>query len=48
MIFGISKTEHEKEDLNLPYTIDLSNFDELTKFELRSHIQRVGLSFYQV
>jgi uncharacterized protein len=37
----------ELDDLNLPYTIDLSIFHQLTHRELIEHIQRVGQSFYQ-
>jgi len=34
------------DDLMLPYTIDLSIFDSLRHPELREHIERVGLVFY--
>lgn len=34
------------DDLLLPYTIDLSLFDELRDPELRDHIARVGQVFY--
>ena len=35
------------DDLLLPYTIDLSLFDELENAELREHIERVGKVFYK-
>lgn len=34
------------DNLLLPYTIDLSLFDELEHAKLREHIERVGVSFY--
>lgn len=34
------------DDLNLPYTIDLSLLDEIQSDSLRSHIARVGKCFY--
>ena len=34
------------DDLLLPYTIDLSVFDELNNAKLREHIERVGVLFY--
>ncbi len=37
----------ELDDLLLPYTIDLSVFDELTNAKLREHIERVGVTFYE-
>lgn len=37
----------ELDDLLLPYTIDLSVFDELNHAKLREHIDRVGVVFYQ-
>ena len=37
----------EIDDLMLPYTIDLSIFDQLTHPELIEHIQRVGKLFYE-
>jgi hypothetical protein len=38
--------EDEIEELLLPYTIDLSVFEQLDYTELREHIARVGLEFY--
>jgi predicted nucleotidyltransferase len=35
------------DDLMLPYTIDLSLFDELENIELREHIERIGIVFYE-
>jgi uncharacterized protein len=35
------------DDLLLPYTIDLSIFDELNHAKLREHIERVGVVFYE-
>ncbi len=37
----------ELDDLLLPYTIDLSIFDELNHAQLREHIERVGVVFYE-
>lgn len=37
----------ELDDLLLPYTIDLSLFDELDHAELQQHIERVGQVFYE-
>ena len=35
------------DDLLLPYTIDLSVFDDLDHVKLREHIERVGVVFYE-
>lgn len=35
------------DDLLLPYTIDLSIFDDLNHAKLREHIERVGVVFYE-
>ena len=35
------------DDLMLPYTIDLSVFNELNHAKLREHIERVGVLFYE-
>jgi uncharacterized protein len=35
------------DELLLPYTIDLSVFSDLDNADLREHIERVGLVFYQ-
>ena len=37
----------ELDDLLLPYTIDLSIFEELDHAKLREHIERVGVVFYE-
>ena len=37
----------ELDDLLLPYTIDLSIFNELNHAKLREHIERVGVLFYE-
>jgi len=37
----------ELDELLLPYTIDLSIFDELEHAKLREHIERVGVVFYE-
>lgn len=37
----------ELDDLLLPYTIDLSIFDELNHANLQEHIERVGVVFYE-
>ncbi len=35
------------DDLFLPYTLDLSLFATLDQAELRDHIQRIGIVFYE-
>lgn len=35
------------DDLMLPYTIDLSVFDTLNHAELKEHIERLGVLFYE-
>lgn len=42
-----AKIAWELDDLHLPHTIDLSLFDELRHADLREHIRRVGVVFYQ-
>ncbi|MBU1068129.1 nucleotidyltransferase domain-containing protein [Myxococcota bacterium] len=37
----------EIDDLLLPYTMDLSAFDQLNHDPLRAHIERVGQVFYE-
>lgn len=37
----------ELEQLQLPYTIDLSLFDEITDADVKDHIDRVGVVFHQ-
>jgi predicted nucleotidyltransferase len=42
-----SAVASELDDLLLPYTIDLSIYDELNHAKLREHIERVGVVFYE-
>jgi type I restriction enzyme S subunit len=42
-----AKIAEALDDLLLPYTIDLSLFDELDNAKLREHIERVGVTFYE-
>jgi uncharacterized protein len=37
----------ELDDLLLPYTIDLSIFEQLSNLDFIEHIQRVGVLFYE-
>lgn len=53
-LFGDSLTsrelgivDEELDDLLLPYQIDLSLFNRIDHAELREHIERVGMVFYQ-
>ncbi len=53
-LYGAALTPHLRaniaealDDLLLPYTIDLSLFDELEHAKLREHIERVGEVFYE-
>ena len=53
-LFGDSLTsrelgiiDEELDDLLLPYQIDLSIFNRIDHAELREHIERVGVVFYQ-
>ena len=53
-LFGANLTEDLRgdiaealDDLLLPYTIDLSIFEELNHAKLREHIERVGVVFYE-
>jgi Nucleotidyltransferase domain. len=36
----------ELDELDLPYSIDLSVFSQLNHVQLRDHIERVGVVFY--
>jgi hypothetical protein len=38
---------HELDDLLLPYTIDLSIFDDIGDPDVVEHVRRVGVTFYQ-
>lgn len=42
----LCRIETEIDDLLLPYTLDLSLYDQIDNTDLREHIQRVGLVFY--
>lgn len=42
-----AKIASSLDDLLLPYTIDLSIYDEITHADLRDHIKRVGVLFYE-
>lgn len=53
-LYGTTLTPHlcatiadTLDDLLLPYTIDLSIFDELEHDKLREHIEREGIVFYE-
>lgn len=53
-LFGASLTslelgliDEELDDLLLPYQIDLSIFHRIENLDLREHIERVGIFFYQ-
>lgn len=41
------RLETSLDDLLLPYTIDLSLFHQLNNPDLRDHIERVGVVFYE-
>ena len=41
------KIMDELDDLLLPYTIDLSLYENINDAELKAHIARVGLVFYR-
>lgn len=43
----LGRIESELDDLLLPYSIDLLIFDTLKHANLRDHIERVGVVFYQ-
>ena len=44
---SLPATASALDDLHLPYTFDLSVFDELNHAKLREHIERVGVVFYE-
>ena len=53
-LYGPKLTQHMRADiadamdeLLLPYTVDLSLYDDLKNPELEAHIQRVGIVFYE-
>ena len=41
------KLENVLDELLLPYTFDITVFDQLKNKDLREHIQRIGQIFYQ-
>ncbi len=43
---SLNKIRSGLDDLNLPYTFDLSVFEEIQSAELIEHIDRVGQVFY--
>lgn len=43
----VARILDEIDDLLLPYTLDLSVFEQLGNAELRAHIERVGQVFYE-
>ncbi len=43
----LAKIENELDELNLPYMIDLSNFNQIGNPDLVSHIKRVGKVFFE-
>jgi predicted nucleotidyltransferase len=43
----IYKILSDLDDLLLPYTIDLSIFDEIRDADVIAHIRRVGVTFYE-
>jgi predicted nucleotidyltransferase len=43
----LAKILDEVDDLLLPYTLDLSVFDDLSNAKLREQIERVGQVFYE-
>lgn len=45
--FRLNQLLSALDDLSTPYTFDISIYEELSSAELISHIDRVGLIFYQ-
>lgn len=43
----LQKIEHRIDDLLLPYSVDLSIYKDISSEELKEHINRVGIIFYQ-
>lgn len=41
------RLENEIDDLMLPYTVDLSQYQDITNQELVAHIDRVGVAIYE-
>jgi len=44
---SIYPIDEELEELNLPYTFDISIFSDIDNEDLKEHIKRVGKVFYQ-
>lgn len=44
----IQRVLSDCEDSNLPYSVDLIDYNTLTNLELKKHIERVGVLFYSV
>lgn len=44
----IRNIQSEFEDSSLPYFVDLINYHNLTHSDLKNHIDRIGVPFYQV
>ncbi|MBX3640389.1 MAG: nucleotidyltransferase domain-containing protein [Nitrosomonas sp.] len=42
----LMQIEDQIDDLYLPYTVDLSQYDQLTNPDLISHIDRTGIAIY--
>jgi len=43
----LAKLMNELDDLLLPYMIDLSFYDEIDNPNLKEHIDRIGIAFYE-
>ncbi len=43
----LHKIENDLDELLLPYTIDLSIFNQINNRDLIAHINRVGVEFYE-
>jgi|LSQX01.2.fsa_nt_gb predicted nucleotidyltransferase len=43
----IGKLEEELDNLLLPYTFDVSSWDQIDNPDLRAHIERVGVVIYE-
>ncbi|GAB1534716.1 nucleotidyltransferase domain-containing protein [Geovibrio sp. ADMFC3] len=41
------KIEHRIDDLLLPYSVDLSVYNDISNEDLKEHINRVGITFYE-
>ena len=45
-IHKLNKIKNDLDELNLPYTFDISLLSEIENSDLRDHIERVGIIFY--